>query len=111
MSRAINRLTVRKVETLNKAGRHADGGGLYLRITGQGSKSWSFLATYAGKRHEIGLGAVSSLGLAAARKVAAAMRDTQPVVNVVMSEDRKARVRRIERDEHGNIARIIEEEG
>lgn len=50
------------------------------------------------------------LAKAIAAAVSAAMRDTQPVVNVVMSEDRKARVRRIERDEHGNIARIIEEE-
>jgi len=38
------------------------------------------------------------------------MRDTQPVVNLVMSDEKKARVRRIERDEHGNISRIIEEE-
>ena len=50
------------------------------------------------------------LAKAIAAAVAAAMRDTTPVVNVVMSEERKARVRRIERDEHGNIARIIEEE-
>lgn len=50
------------------------------------------------------------LAKAIASAVAAAMRDTSPTVNVVMSEDRKARVRRIERDEHGNIARIIEEE-
>jgi hypothetical protein len=51
------------------------------------------------------------LAKAIAAAVSAAMRDTTPVVNVVMSEERKATVRRIERDEHGNIARIIEEEG
>ena len=54
--------------------------------------------------------APQDLAKAIAAAVAAAMRDTSPTVNVVMSEDRKARVRRIERDEHGNIARIIEEE-
>lgn len=42
--------------------------------------------------------------------VATAMKQSQPVVNVVMPEPGKAKVRRIERDEHGNIARIIEEE-
>ena len=42
--------------------------------------------------------------------IALAMSKNQPVVNVVMSDERKTRVRRIERDEHGNIARIIEEE-
>lgn len=44
-----------------------------------------------------------------AAAVAEAMRQTQPTVNVVMPEG-KTKVRRIERDEHGNIARIIEEE-
>lgn len=44
-----------------------------------------------------------------AQAVADAMRQAQPVVNVVMPEG-KVKARRIERDEHGNIARIIEEE-
>lgn len=47
---------------------------------------------------------------AIADAITAAMKNAQPVVNVVMSDERKARVRRIERDEHGNISRIIEEE-
>jgi len=52
-----------------------------------------------------------SLAKSIADAVAAAMQQTQPVVNVVMPEQGKARVvRRIERDEHGNIARIIEED-
>lgn len=42
--------------------------------------------------------------------VAEAMRNNQPVVNLVMPENRSTKVRRIERDEHGNIARIIEED-
>jgi hypothetical protein len=45
-----------------------------------------------------------------ATAVAEAMRTNQPIVNVVMSDEIKARVRRIERDEHGNISRIVEEE-
>ncbi|HEY7823420.1 MAG TPA: XkdF-like putative serine protease domain-containing protein, partial [Acidimicrobiia bacterium] len=41
--------------------------------------------------------------------VAAALAKAQPTVNVVLPETRQV-ARRIERDEHGNIARIIEEE-
>lgn len=33
MGRSINKLTARQVATLKAPGRHADGGGLYLRIT------------------------------------------------------------------------------
>jgi len=50
------------------------------------------------------------LAKAIASAVSAAMRETQPVVNLVMSDEKKSRIRRVERDEHGNIARIIEEE-
>jgi hypothetical protein len=45
-----------------------------------------------------------------AEAVAAAMKTAQPVVNVVLPESKATKVRRIERDEHGNIARIIEED-
>lgn len=38
MSRALNRLTVRKIASLKEPGRHADGGGLYLRITAKGGR-------------------------------------------------------------------------
>lgn len=51
-----------------------------------------------------------SLAKSIADAVALAMKQTQPVVNVVMPEPGKAKIRRIERDEHGNIARIIEED-
>ena len=51
-----------------------------------------------------------SLAKSIADAVAMAMKQTQPVVNVVMPEASKAKVRRIERDEHGNIAGIIEED-
>ena len=53
--------------------------------------------------------APQDLAKAIAAAVAAAMRDTQPIVNVVMPETR-VKARKIERDEHGNIARIVEEE-
>ena len=36
VSRALNKLTARQVSALKEVGRHADGGGLYLRITAAG---------------------------------------------------------------------------
>ena len=75
MARALNLLTARAVATLKEAGRHADGGGLYLRITPAGSRSWVFMTTRAGKRIEIGLGATTAVPLATARGLAAKMRE------------------------------------
>ena len=75
MGRSINRLTARQVTTLKAAGRHADGGGLYLRITSQGARSWVFMRASDGKRAEIGLGAASAVSLATARRLASEMRE------------------------------------
>ena len=75
MARALNKLTVRQVATLKESGRHSDGGGLYLRITAQGGRSWVFMASAGGKRTEIGLGAASALPLATARQIAGEMRE------------------------------------
>lgn len=75
MSRPINKLTTRKVASLKQPGRHSDGGGLYLRITPNGARSWVFMTAMRGKRVEIGLGAENALGLAAVRKIAEEMRE------------------------------------
>ena len=75
MARALNRLTVRQVAALKDTGRHADGGGLYLRITPAGGRSWVFMTATSGKRAEIGLGAEGSVSLATARRIASAMRE------------------------------------
>jgi integrase len=61
-------LTARKVETIRKSGRHADGNGLYLVVKPSGAKSWVFLYTLHGRRHEKGLGGYPALSLAAARQ-------------------------------------------
>lgn len=75
MARTLNRLSARKVDSLKEPGRHADGGGLYLRITDAGSRSWLFMAAVNGKRAEIGIGAASAVTLATARRIAAEMRE------------------------------------
>lgn len=75
MARAINILTARSVAALKEVGRHSDGGGLYLRITTAGARSWVFMSAVGGKRVEIGLGAASSVSLATARSLATNMRE------------------------------------
>lgn len=78
MARHIHRLSARKVETLSTPGMHADGGGLYLRITAGKSagKRWVFLfrRPFDGKRCEMGLGGASAIPLAKARKKAEELR-------------------------------------
>lgn len=74
MPRQINRLNVRKVETLKKIGRHADGGGLYLSIANDGGRKWVFLYRRNGRLREMGLGSARAVPLGIAREKAAAAR-------------------------------------
>ena len=76
------KLNARKVETLIKPGRYSDGGNLYLSITPNGGKRWTFFYrlgnTVEGKpiRREMGLGGAGKNGvsLADAREKAADAR-------------------------------------
>jgi len=74
LARTINRLSARSVATVKDAGMHADGGGLYLRVTKAGSKQWVFIYRWLGRRREIGMGGVLSVSLARAREKAAEAR-------------------------------------
>jgi integrase len=74
MSSSLHRLTVRQIETVKKPGRLADGGGLYLRITAAGTKSWVYRTVARGKQAEVALGLSTALTLAAARQRAAEIR-------------------------------------
>src|ERR1700754_2999638 len=74
MAREVNRLNARAVATINKHGRHADGGGLYLSISPNGGRRWVFLYRWHGKPTEIGLGSARSVPLARARELAAQAR-------------------------------------
>ena len=74
MAHQLNRLTARTVATANQQGLYADGGGLYLRVGRGGAKSWCLRYMLAGRAREMGLGGLSKLGLADARKKAAAER-------------------------------------
>ena len=44
------------------SGRHADGGGLYLRVQGGGARSWLFRSLVGGRARDIGLGPAAGPG-------------------------------------------------
>ena len=68
-SRARDKLSVRRVETITKPGIYSDGGGLYLRVRASG-KAWVFIGSLDGKRFELGFGSATKVGLAKAREMA-----------------------------------------
>ena len=74
MARPTNKLTVRNVEVEKRAGLHADGAGLYLRVTPTGSKNWVFRYRRDGKLVDLGLGPIGVVGLKDARVRAAELR-------------------------------------
>ena len=63
------KLTTKAIESLSTPGRYASGDGLYIEVTGTGSKRWLFRYQFRGKRTQLGLGAFSkSNSLAIARQ-------------------------------------------
>jgi integrase len=73
--RKLNRLSARAVATIEKTGRHADGGGLYLQIK-NGGRSWIFIYRdrATNKQRNVGFGSINSVPLGEARQFAAAAR-------------------------------------
>lgn len=74
MGRELNRLSARKVQSLNEPGRYGDGGGLYLLVRPGPEKRWVLLYRHGGKRREMGLGPLQTVSLARARELAAEAR-------------------------------------
>jgi len=72
--RALHRLSARFVSTVTDPGYHADGGGLYLQVTGTGAKSWIFRYKRERRSREMGLGSLSIISLQDARGKAADAR-------------------------------------
>lgn len=56
-----NALTPLRVKSVGP-GRHADGGGLYLRVQSGGARSWLFRSVVDGKTRDIGLGPAAGAG-------------------------------------------------
>jgi integrase len=76
MARKLNRLSARTVATVKQPGRHADGGGLYLVVDKSGAKRWVFLFRFGGPLKEMGLGGLTRVNLAEARRLAEWCRET-----------------------------------
>jgi len=80
MTRAIHKLSSRRVSTVNEPGRYSDGGGLYLQarrhLNGKDglTKSWLFRFMIDGRPREMGLGSIDDVSLAEARQLAADYR-------------------------------------
>ena len=66
-------LTALKVKSA-KAGRHGDGKGLYLLVSGRGAKSWVLRVQHDGRRRDLGLGSIDDLTLEEARDRAREIR-------------------------------------
>ena len=56
--------------------RIADGGGLYLRVSWDGGKSWLFKFMLNGRAREMGLGSLKGVSLASAREKATFCRSS-----------------------------------
>lgn len=67
MARLVNKLSALKAANISKPGWYGDGNGLWLQVSGSGSKSWVFRYDLAGKRHHMGLGSLRETSLAQAR--------------------------------------------
>jgi len=67
MVRTIGRLTALKVGSAKQPGMYADGGGLYLRVTEDGTKNWVFRFMLNGRPRWMGMGPLHTIGLAEAR--------------------------------------------
>ena len=67
---ATGKLTARQVAAIKTAGRHGDGGGLWLEVSRSGARRWAFRFTLAGRAREMGLGSAEAVTLAEARTAA-----------------------------------------
>src|SRR5262249_4526811 len=70
MARQVHSLTAINVMKANKPGMHGDGGGLYLRVSRRGTKSWIFRYRQNGRLRDMGLGSANLVSLAEARTAA-----------------------------------------
>ncbi len=70
----IGKLKAVEISKAKGPGVLHDGGGLYLRVSGTGAKSWVFRFQIGGKRRDMGLGSYPDISLAEARGLAAEHR-------------------------------------
>jgi integrase len=93
---AINRLSDRKVRTATcPEGKQAimlnDGGGLMLRVSAAGARSWVYRYFRDGKTHDLGLGPLHTVSLAEARAAALECRKLRLAGKDPLKERRAAK--------------------
>jgi integrase len=74
MTRIHGKLSALGVKHATKRGLYADGGGLYLQVARNGSRSWILRYRLGGRRRYCGLGSLLHVSLAEARKRAGEAR-------------------------------------
>src|SRR4051812_40662052 len=67
MGRSLWKLNALAVQKAKEPGMYSDGGGLYLRVAPEGSRSWVFRYKFQKVPRAMGLGSVNVLSLAGAR--------------------------------------------
>lgn len=70
VEKKLNAALVRKAGP----GRHADGGGLYLKVDPSGARRWILRTVVRGRRRDLGLGSANLVSLAEAREKAFELR-------------------------------------
>ena len=60
--------------SVKSPGLHADGAGLYLVVDPSGTKRWTYLFQWQGRRRQMGLGSIGDVTLADARELGRAAR-------------------------------------
>jgi integrase len=70
VGRGIHRLSAADIGKANRRGLYGDGGGLFLQIAANGSRSWLFRYSRNDRARHIGLGATHAVSIAEAREKA-----------------------------------------
>jgi len=95
--RTGGKLTARRVATLAKAGRYADGHNLYLQVSQHGTKAWLFRYALDGRARALGLGPLRVVSLQQARERA---RETHRLlldgIDPITAKEAKRTARRLE---------------
>ena len=86
----MSKLTALSVKKA-KSGKHGDGGGLYLVVSGTGARKWVLRIQVRGKRRDLGLGSATNVSLAEAREAAEDMRRAIRRGDDPVAERRRAR--------------------
>ena len=75
MAKIISKLSALAVAGAKMPGLYGDGGGLYLQVSANGSKSWIFRFKTRGRTRYMGLGSLKTISLAKAREAANKCRE------------------------------------